>query len=409
MSTPGPQAPAPPTPPAEAPAPPAAGPAAMAAARVRSLEDAHIDELLHLVVETKGSSDLHIAVGLPPVLRVDGKLLQAPYEPFTPQTSQRIVYDILTDEQIQKFESTFELDFSYALGRLSRFRVNVFRDKGTVAAAFRTIPTKIPTLTDLNLPPVIEKLTHITRGLILVTGPTGSGKSTTLAAMINSINMGRSEHIITVEDPIEYLHSHKMSVINQRELGQDTKTFPNALRAALREDPDVILVGEMRDLETMQMAVSSAETGHLVFATLHTNSAASTVDRIVDSFPPGQQEQIRLQLSNNLQAVLTQQLLPRNNQPGRVCAQEVMIATPAIRNLIREAKAHQITSMIQTSGAIGMQTMDMCLRDLFMKGAISKEIALAKAMNRTELENMIMQAEMAASAPNSNDARIRRM
>ena len=360
--------------------------------RSRSLEDAHIDELLHLVHDTKGASDLHIAVGLPPIIRVDGKLLQAPYEAFTPQTSQRIVYDILTDEQIQKFESSFELDFSYALGRTSRFRVNVFRDKGNVAAAFRTIPTKIPTLADLNLP-VVEKLTHITRGLILVTGPTGSGKSTTLAAMVNSINLGRSEHIITIEDPIEYLHSHKISVINQRELGQDTKTFPNALRAALREDPDVILVGEMRDLETMQMAVSSAETGHLVFATLHTNSAATTVDRIVDSFPPGQQEQIRLQLSNNLQAVLCQQLLPRIGG-GRVCAQEIMIATPAIRNLIREAKAHQITSMIQTSGAIGMMTMDMCLRDLTIKGAITKELALQRAMNRTELENMLMQAEM---------------
>jgi twitching motility protein PilT len=330
-------------------------------------------------------------------VRVDGKLLMAPYEAFSPQTSQRIVYDILTDEQIQKFESTFELDFSYALGRTSRFRVNVFRDKGTVAAAFRTIPTKIPTLADLNLPAVVEKLTHITRGLILVTGPTGSGKSTTLAAMINSINLGRSEHIITIEDPIEYLHSHKMSVINQRELGQDTKTFPNALRAALREDPDVILVGEMRDLETMQMAVSSAETGHLVFATLHTNSAATTVDRIVDSFPPGQQEQIRLQLSNNLQAVMCQQLLPRIGG-GRACAQEIMIATPAIRNLIREAKAHQITSMIQTSGALGMQTMDMCLRDLVVRGQITRDLALQRAMNRTELENMLMQTELTAQS-----------
>jgi len=379
-----------------------------AVSRPRSLEDTHIDELLHLVV-TKGASDLHIAVGLPPVLRVDGKLAQANYEQFTPQTSQRMTYDILTDEQIQKFESSFELDFSYALGRTARFRVNLFRDKGTVAAAFRIIPTKIPTITDLGLPPVVEKLTHVTRGLILVTGPTGSGKSTSLAAMINAINMTRSEHIITIEDPIEYLHNHKMSVINQRELGQDTKAFPNALRAALREDPDVILVGEMRDLETMQMAVSSAETGHLVFATLHTNSAATTVDRIVDSFPPGQQEQIRLQLSNNLQAVLCQQLLPKNNQTGRVCAQEIMIATPAIRNLIREAKAHQITSMIQTSGAIGMQTMDMCLRDLYIKGVITRDMAMTRAMNRTDLENMIMQAEMAAQASNPNDARIRRM
>lgn len=227
--------------------------------------------------------------------------------------------------------------------------------------------------------------------------------------MINSINLTRSEHIITIEDPIEYLHQHKMSVINQRELGQDTKTFPNALRAALREDPDVILVGEMRDLETMQMAVSSAETGHLVFATLHTNSAATTVDRIVDSFPPGQQEQIRLQLSNNLQAVLCQQLLPRHNQGGRVCAQEIMIATPAIRNLIREAKAHQITSMIQTSGNVGMQTMDMCLRDLYIKGSISREMALSRAMNRTDLENMIMQAEIAKGAANPQSASVRRM
>jgi twitching motility protein PilT len=376
-------------------------------ARLRSLEDAHIDELLHLVVD-QDASDLHIAVGLPPILRVDGKLLQAPYEGFTPQTSQRIIYDILTDEQIQKFESTFELDFSYALGRTSRFRVNVFRDKGTVAAALRRIPTSIPTLKDLSLPPILEKLTHTKRGLILVTGPTGSGKSTTLAAMVNEINLTRSEHIITIEDPIEYLHNHKMSVINQRELGQDTKTFPAALRAALREDPDVILVGEMRDLDTMSMAVSSAETGHLVFATLHTNSAASTVDRIVDAFPPGQQEQIRLQLSNNLVAVLCQQLLPRNNSTGRVCCQEIMIATPAIKNLIREAKAHQITSMIQTSGGIGMMTMDMCLRDMYTKGLISRDMALERAMNRGDLENMIMQAEM-AQAGNPNDPRIRRM
>ncbi len=253
-------------------------------------------------------------------------------------------------------------------------------------------------------------MTHVPRGLILVTGPTGSGKSTTLAAMINAINLNRSEHIITIEDPIEYLHQHKMSVINQREFGQDTKSFPAALRAALREDPDVILVGEMRDLETMTMAVSSAETGHLVFATLHTNSASSTVERIVDSYPPGQQEQIRLQLSNNLQAVICQQrLIPKNNQPGRIAAQEVMIATPAIRNLIREAKAHQITSMIQTSANVGMQTMDQCLRDLYMKGVIARDMALARAMNRTDLENMIMQAEMAAQAPNANDPRIRRM
>ena len=285
------------------------------------------------------------------------------------------MYSILTDEQIQRFESTWELDFSYRPPpEVARFRVNIFKDKGNVAAALRVIPTKIPTLEDLGLPPVIEKLTHTKRGLILVTGPTGSGKSTTLAAMINHINLTRSEHILTIEDPIEYLHTHKMSVINQRELGMDTKAFANALRAALREDPDVILVGEMRDLETMQLAVSAAETGHLVFGTLHTNSAATSVDRIVDSFPEGGKEQVRLQLSNNLQAIISQQLVPTTEQykaqtgKGRVGVQEIMIATAAIRNLIREAKAHQMTSIIQTSAKVGMITTDQALRDLLLQG-----------------------------------------
>ncbi len=376
------------------PVPQAAIPQPAASARPRPLEDAHIDDLLTLVVE-KGGSDLHISVGVPPIIRVDGALLPTNYDKVTPQESQRVIYDILTDEQIQRFETSMELDFSYQLQKVSRFRVNVYRDRANVATAFRVIPSRIPTLKELSLPPVLEELTRLPRGLILVTGPTGSGKSTSLAAMINQINNERSVHVLTIEDPIEYLHSHRFSIINQREVGQDTKQFSNALRAALREDPDVILVGEMRDLETMQMAVSAAETGHLVFATLHTNSAATSVERIVDSFPPGQQEQVRLQLSNNLQAILCQQLLPRANQPGRVCAMEIMTASPAIRNLIRENKAHQITSMIQTSANLGMQTMDQSLRDMYLRGFITFELAMERAMNPPELEKMIRTATMA--------------
>jgi twitching motility protein PilT len=363
-------------------------------AKPRSLDECHIDDLLRHVIE-KGGSDLHISVGVPPIVRLDGQLIPTPFDKVTPQDSQRIIYDILTDDQIQRFETNFELDFSYQMGRFARFRVNVYRDRGNVACALRTIPSKIPALRDLNLPPVVEELTRLPRGLVLVTGPTGSGKSTTLASMLNSINNERSTHILTIEDPIEYLHSHKFSIVNQREVGQDTKAFSNALRAALREDPDIILVGEMRDLETMQMAVSAAETGHLVFATLHTNSAATSVERIVDAFPPGQQEQVRLQLSNNLQAIMCQQLLPRANQPGRICAMEIMTASPAIRNLIREAKAHQITSMIQTSANLGMQTMDQSLRDLYLRGMITFELAMERAMNPPELEKMIRTATMA--------------
>lgn len=370
--------------PAPAPPPPA---------KANTLEDAHIDDFLRLIVE-KGGSDLHICVGIPPILRIDGQLLPTNYEKVTAPDAQRLIYDILTDDQIQRFETHYELDFSYQLARLSRFRVNVYRDRGNVALAFRVIPAKVPNLKDLQLPPVLEELTRLPRGLVLVTGPTGSGKSTTLAAMLNYINSERSTHILTIEDPIEYLHTHRFSVVNQREVGQDTKSFANALRAALREDPDVILVGEMRDLETMQMAVSAAETGHLVFATLHTNSAATSVERIVDSFPPGQQEQVRLQLSNNLQAIICQQLLPRANQPGRCCALEIMTASPAVRNLIRENKAHQITSMIQTSANLGMQTMDQCLRDLYLRGSISYEMAMERAMNPAELEKMIRSATM---------------
>jgi len=361
-------------------------------ASARNLDDVHLDELLELVVKKNGS-DLHLAVGIPPVIRIDGELLATNYPPLDPQHTQRLVYDILTDEQIQRFESTLELDCSHQLYNISRFRVNVFRDRGNVAAAFRVIPTKIPTVRDLNLPPVVEELARRPRGLILVTGPTGSGKSTTLAAMLGQINTERSVHIITIEDPIEYMHTHKRSIINQREVGQDTLAFANALRAALREDPDVLLVGEMRDLETMQLAIHAAETGHLVFATVHTNSAAQTVDRIVDVFEPSQQEQIRIMLSNNLVAVMSQQLLPRAGMPGRIAALEIMVASPAIRNLIRESKAHQVTSIIQTSAHLGMQTMDQCLRDYYQRGLITYEDAMARAMNQEELKKMLFTKE----------------
>ena len=372
------------------------------ATKARSVEEIHIDDLLRLVVE-RGASDLHLSVGVPPILRVDGQLAPTNFERLTPQDSQRLVYDILTDEQIQRFEQTYELDFSYSLHKVSRFRVNIYRDKGTVAAAFRVIPQRIPTIRELNLPIILEDLARRPRGLILVTGPTGSGKSTTLAAMVNQINSERSVHIITIEDPIEYLHTHKYSVINQRELGSDTKSFSNALRSSLREDPDVILVGEMRDLDTISTAITCAETGHLVLATLHTNNAPQTVDRMVDVFPPEQQEQIRFILSNNLEAVLCQQLLPRAGVPGRVCAMEIMMATPAIRNLIRESKAHQLPSVIQTSASAGMQTMDQALRDLYQKGLISYDEALTRAMNPDELKNMISTAtrpKSQASSPN---------
>ena len=311
------------------------------------------------------------------------------YEKFAPPVIQRMMYEIISDENIQKFETTYELDFSYALPGRARFRVNLYRDKGSCAAAFRLIPQKIPTVEQLNLPGVLKGLCEKPRGLILVTGPTGSGKSTSLAAMINHINSNFAHHIITIEDPIEYLHEHKQSIINQRELGSDTRSFLNALRASLREDPDIILVGEMRDVETIGLAITAAETGHLVFATLHTNNAAESVDRMIDVFPPGQQEQIRVQLSNNLVAIISQQLMRRANGDGRVPANEIMLASPAIRNLIREAKTHQITSMIQTSGNMGMITMDQTLRDLYLRGWITLEDAMSRCTNPDELRKMI--------------------
>jgi len=365
--------------------------------KTRPVEDLHIDALLDIVVD-RNCSDLHIAVDSPPIVRDDGALKKLNFEKFTPQVTQRMMYEIISDDQIHRFETTLELDFSYALpkGR-ARFRVNLYRDRGAVAAAFRLISSRIPTVRELNLPPILEQLTERPRGLILVTGPTGSGKSTSLAAMINKINTDTAVHIITIEDPIEYLHTHKQSLINQRELGQDTKSFNNALRASLREDPDVLLVGEMRDVETISLAITAAETGHLVFATLHTNNAAESIDRMVDVFPPGQQEQIRVQLSNNLVAIISQQLLPRASGKGRIPANEIMIATPAIRNLIREGKTHQIPSTIQTSGGLGMTTMDQALRDLYMKGIVTLDEAMSRCQNQEELKKMI--STMAIGTP----------
>ena len=354
----------------------------------RSYDGAHIDDLLQAMVQ-KGASDLHLCVGVPPVVRLDGQLIPLPYPKLDANMLQRLVYAVLSDLHVRRFEENWELDMSYAMLDTSRFRVNVYRDRGAIAAAFRLIPVKIPTIRELKLPAVLETLTRKPRGLVLVTGPTGSGKSTTLAAMINQINNERSAHVITIEDPIEYLHQHRRSIINQREVGQDTKAFAGALRAALREDPDVILVGEMRDLETISLAITAAETGHLVFGTLHTNNAAQTVDRMVDAFPPQQQEQVRMMLSNSLEGVLCQQLLPLAGKPGRICAMEIMIATPAIRNLIREAKAHQMASVIQTSANVGMQTMDQHLADLYRRGLVTFDQALAVAMNPDEFRNLL--------------------
>jgi len=354
-------------------------------------------ELIELVVQKK-ASDLHISVGLPPVLRIDGKLVQTEYEPLSAEETKALIFSILTFEQKKILEQKLELDFSYGVDGLGRFRVNAYKDRNGFAAALRTIASKIPTFEELNLPKVCQQVCAKPRGLVLVTGPTGSGKSTTLAAMVGWINENRSDHIITIEDPIEYIHTSKKSVVNQRELGNDTRSFDNALRAALREDPDVILIGEMRDLETISLALKAAETGHLVFGTLHTSSASQTVDRIVDVFPPEQQPQIRIQLSNGLVAVFSQTLIPRVNPQGqvtgRVMAMEMLVNTPAIANLIREGKTAQIYSAIQTGGRLGMVTLENSLAELVKKKTIRPEDALSKSSRVEDLEKLI-QAELA--------------
>lgn len=342
-------------------------------------------ELLKLMIE-KNASDLHVTTGSPPRLRVDGKLVNIDHPPLNPTDTKALCYSILTDAQKHKYEENNELDLSFGVKGLSRFRANIFMQRGAVAGAFRTIPFDIRSFKDLGLPEIMNDIVKKPRGLILVTGPTGSGKSTTLAAVVDRINSDRYEHIITVEDPIEYLHPHKKCLINQREVSADTASFTAALRYILRQDPDVVLIGEMRDLETIEAALTVAETGHLTLATLHTNSAVQTMNRIIDVFPPHQQEQIRVQLSFVLEGILAQQLIPKKSGSGRVLAIEVLVPNPAIRNLIREDKIHQIYSMMQTGQSkFGMQTMNQSLLDLYSRRLISYEDAVGRSSVPDEL------------------------
>lgn len=329
-----------------------------------------INSLLEMAVKNN-ASDLHLTAGAPPVLRIYGKLVFTEENIITPKVTKILAEEILSHEQKTLLKEEGQVDFSLSLEQIGRFRVNAFKQGGSISLAIRLIPYHIPSLEELNLPPVIKTLAQEKRGLILVTGPAGSGKSTTLASMIDIINSRRNCHIITLEDPIEFLHRHKKSIVNQREMGTDFKNFPAALRGALRQDPDVILVGEMRDFETISTAITAAETGHLVLSTLHTSSASQTVDRIIHVFPPHQQQQIRIQLANTLVGVISQQLIPRVDKPGLVPAVEVMITTPAIKNLIREGKTHQIYSSIQTGSKYGMQTMESSINELYNRGLIN--------------------------------------
>jgi twitching motility protein PilT len=342
-----------------------------------------LHQLLKTLVE-QGGTDLHVTTNSPPQIRVDGNLVPLQLPPLTAPETKALAYSVLTDQQKHRFEENLELDFSFGVRGLARFRANVFSQRGAVAAAFRTIPWEVKNFQDLGLPDVVASLCEKPRGLVLVTGPTGSGKSTTLAGMVNHCNDNRPDHIITIEDPIEFVHESKRCLVNQREVHRDTLGFSEALRSALREDPDVVLVGEMRDLETIRLALTAAETGHLVFGTLHTSSAAKTIDRIVDVFPAGEKEMVRAMMSESLRAVISQTLMKRVGG-GRIAAHEIMIGTPAIRNLIREGKIAQMYSAIQTGQGQGMQTLDQCLEELVQKGVVSREEAKYKAQNKDSI------------------------
>jgi twitching motility protein PilT len=350
---------------------------------------ANLHQLLKAMVE-KGSSDLHITTGSPPQLRIDGELVPLKTAPLTPVETKQLCYSILTDAQKHKFEEENELDLSFGVKGLSRFRSNIFMQRGAVAGAFRTIPFKILTFAELGLPPVVAELSKKPRGLILVTGPTGSGKSTTLASIIDKINTERHEHIMTIEDPIEYLHPHKNCLVNQREVGADTRSFKTELKYILRQDPDVVLVGEMRDLETIEAALVIAETGHIAFATLHTNSAVQTINRILDVFPPYQQSQVRAQMSFVIEGIMSQALVSRATGNGRVLALEIMVPNPAIRNLIREDKVHQIYSSMQVGQSkYGMQTFNQALAALLQRKMISQDEAFGRTSDADELRNIL--------------------
>ena len=356
----------------------------------------NLRELLEILIE-KNASDLHLAVGSPPQIRVDGRLLTLDMDALTPDATKKLAYSMMSERQKQRFEENSELDMSFGIENMSRFRCNVFVQRGNVSVALRQIPYKVPSFEELGVDKAIIELANLPRGLVLVTGPTGSGKSTTLAALIDKVNRERHSHILTVEDPIEYLHRHQNCLVNQREVGSDTKSFAIALKYALRQDPDVVLVGEMRDLETVSEALNISETGHLTFATLHTNSCAETINRIVDVFPTNQQEQIRVTVSFVLQGVVSQQLVPRIGG-GRVLATEVMMCTPAVRALIRDDKIHQIYSMIQAGQKFGMRTMNMSLAELYLSRTITIGEAMARSTNVQELNEMLSRVQTAAEA-----------
>ncbi len=348
----------------------------------------NINELMAKLVEVKGS-DLHISVGCSPCFRVNGILTHLGSEKLTPSDTELLVRQVTTDEQLEEIDKFGDYDMSYAIRNLGRFRVNIFKQRGSYSIAIRSVQGEIPTLDEINMPPVLYDFTQKQRGLVLVTGPTGSGKSTTLASLINIINQERKCHIITLEDPIEYLHRHNKSIVNQRELRSDFKSFATGLRSCLRQDPDVILLGEMRDLETMEIALTAAETGHLVFSTIHTTGAARTIDRIIDVFPPHQQQQVVIQLANVLEGVISQQLVLDTEEKSRIAAVEVMMSTPAIRNLIREKKTHQIQNQIQTGAKFGMQTMDSSLLKMYQERKISQQTLLKSALDFDYVKKLI--------------------